>query len=140
VEAAMVEQNDLFLTRLVSATNAHDVEAVVAMFHDDYVSSMPVHPSRSFRGSEQVRRNWTQIFGAVPDLEARVLQSVRSEDQVWSEWEMSGTRVDGQEHLMRGVLIFTVRDEKAASLLFYLEPVDREQVDTDTSVRQLLER
>jgi ketosteroid isomerase-like protein len=129
-----------FLDRLCAATNAHDIDAVVSMFHEDYVSTMPVHPSRSFRGSEQVRRNWTAIFASVPDIQVEVLQSVQDHDRIWSEWEMRGTRTDGAEHLMRGVMIFTVVDDSATALRFYVEPVDREQLDTDESVRQLLTR
>jgi ketosteroid isomerase-like protein len=134
----MAEQQ--FLDQLCAATNAHDIEAVVSMFHDEYVSTMPVHPSRSFRGSAQVRRNWTTIFASVPDIQVEVLQSVQDGDRIWSEWEMRGTRTDGAEHLMRGVLIFTVVDGRATAVRFYAEPVDREQLDTDESVRQLLTR
>jgi ketosteroid isomerase-like protein len=129
-----------FLDRLCDATNAHDIDGVVDLFHDDYESTMPVHPSRSFVGREQVRRNWTQIFAAVPGIEVEVLHWCPDGDQVWSEWEMRGTRADGAEHLMRGVMIFTVADGRAAALRFYMEPVDREQLDTDESVRQLLSR
>ena len=48
---------DAVLDKLVDATNAHDVEAVTACFAADYVNETPVHPSRSFRGNAQVRRN-----------------------------------------------------------------------------------
>jgi ketosteroid isomerase-like protein len=127
-----------FLERLCDATNAHDVERVVEMFTEEYRSEMPVHPSRSFTGRDQVRRNWTQIFAAVPDIKADVLQAVQEGDTVWSEWEMRGNRVDGAEHLMRGVMIFTLRDGRASGLRFYLEPVDQAVQTTDESVRELL--
>jgi len=132
--------NQPFLERLCAATNAHDIDALVSLFHQDYASTMPVHPSRSFVGRDQVRRNWTQIFAAVPDIEVEVLQWTADGDRIWSEWEMRGTRTDGAEHLMRGVMIFTVVDERAEALRFYVEPVDREQHDTDETVRQLLTR
>ena len=48
--------------RLVRATNAHDVDAVAACFAEDYENETPVHPARGFRGREQVRKNWEQIF------------------------------------------------------------------------------
>jgi ketosteroid isomerase-like protein len=127
-----------FLERLCDATNAHDVERVVEMFTEEYRSEMPVHPSRSFTGRDQVRRNWTQIFAAVPDIKADMLQAVQEGDTVWSEWEMRGNRVDGAEHLMRGVMIFTLRDGRASGLRFYLEPVDQAVQTTDESVRELL--
>ena len=48
------------VARLQQATNAHDLEAIVACFAEDYVNETPVHPSRSFAGREQVRRNWAR--------------------------------------------------------------------------------
>ena len=37
---------------------------------------------------------------------------------------MSGHRRDGAQHLMRGVVIFTVDAGRAARARFYLEPID----------------
>ncbi len=48
---------------------------------------------------------------------------------------MSGTRSDGVEHLMRGVIIFDVNDGRATAAQFYLEPVDRGPGDVDTVAR-----
>ena len=58
--------------RLLEAINAHDLEAMVDLFADDYVNEWPAHPERSFRGNQQVRRNWSQLFASVPDLRARL--------------------------------------------------------------------
>jgi hypothetical protein len=140
-----------FLARLAEATNSHDVDRVADCFTTDYVNSTPTHPARGFEGREQVRRNWTQIFAGVPDLEAAVLSSTESDStesggaesggEIWSEWEMRGHRVDGAEHLMRGVIIFGVAaDEppRARSARFYLEPVDQRDLDADRGVRQVL--
>ena len=57
--------------RLVAATNAHDLDALVACFDEDYENETPVHPGRGFRGRDQVRTNWEQIFAFVPDVRAR---------------------------------------------------------------------
>src|SRR4029077_396647 len=65
--AAMVE-------RLRVATNAHDLEAVVSCFAADYRNETPAHPERGFTGRDQVRRNWEQIFAAVPDVTAEVVR------------------------------------------------------------------
>jgi hypothetical protein len=110
--------------RLAAATNAHDLDALTACFADDYLNETPVHPARGFRGAEQVRRNWAQLFAGIPDLSARILATVGAGDTVWAEWEMSGTRRDGNAHLMRGVIIFGVEAGKAKSARFYLEPVE----------------
>jgi ketosteroid isomerase-like protein len=123
---------------LCAAVNAHDLDRVVARFTEDYVNETPAHPARSFRGREQVRRNWQQIFAAVPDIEATVLRSDQVGDRVWSEWEMRGTRGDGAEHLLRGVMILTVAGDQASAVRFYLEPVDADRTEADQAIAQLL--
>lgn len=128
------------LDRLETATNAHDLDALADCFTADYRNETPTHPARGFNGKEQVRANWAQIFGAVPDLRARVLGRAVDKDTVWSEWEMSGRRRDGQPHLMRGVVIFTVRDGRASAARFYLEPVDFDTEDVNNAVRRVLGR
>src|SRR5437660_3297382 len=110
--------------RLLRATNAHDVDAVAGCFAEEYENETPVHPARGFRGREQMRRNWEQIFGFVPDLRADVVRCAIDGDTAWTEWEMTGTRRDGSGHHMRGVVVFGVRDGLASWARFYLEPVD----------------
>jgi ketosteroid isomerase-like protein len=124
------------LRRLQDATNAHDIEAIVACFAPDYRNETPVHPARSFIGNEQVRRNWTQILTAVPDLSAEVVASAVSGETVWSEWEHRGTRPDGSAHLMRGVIVFTVGDGVITSARFFVEPVDAGDTGVDAAVQR----
>jgi ketosteroid isomerase-like protein len=124
-----------FLATLVQATNAHDLEAVVDCFDTAYRNETPAHPGRDFQGREQVRANWRQIFAFVPDVQASVRRWIGDGYDVWSEWEMSGTRLDGTRHLMRGVIVFGVRDGRATWARFYLEPVDDESATVDDAVR-----
>ena len=91
------------VNRLLNATNAHDIDALVECFAVDYVNQTPAHPERGFTGRDQVRRNWTSIFAGVPDITARVIDSVVDGSMAWTEWEMSGTRRDGIPHAMAGV-------------------------------------
>ena len=126
-----------FLARVLEATNAHDVERIVSCFAPDYVNQMPCHPARGFTGNDQVRRNWTAILAAVPDLVATVVDETTRGDQVWSEWEMRGTRRDGAPHLMRGVMIFGVEGDRARSCRFYLEPVVADEMTADDFVATL---
>jgi hypothetical protein len=109
--------------RLRQATNDHDLDALAGCFAVNYRNETPAHPERSFAGRDQVRKNWTQIFAAVPDVHAEVLRCVEDGDTVWSEWEHRGTRPDGSAHVMRGVVIFGVEGGLASWARFYLEPV-----------------
>jgi ketosteroid isomerase-like protein len=51
---------------------------------------------------------------------------------VWSEWEMGGTTVDGEQYLRRGVAILRLRRERIASVRFYLDSVDIESGEPST--------
>jgi ketosteroid isomerase-like protein len=123
------------LRNLERATNEHDLAALADCFAEDYRNETPLHPARSFRGREQVRANWRQIFAGVPDVRAQVLRSTVDGGTVWSEWEMSGTRRDGPAHHLRGVIVFEVADGFATAARFYLEPVDLADTDVDAAVR-----
>jgi ketosteroid isomerase-like protein len=124
------------LARLERATNAHDLNGLVACFAADYRNETPAHPERGFTGREQVRTNWEQIFTFIPDIAARVLRSVGNGDEVWSEWEHRGTRRDGSAHLMRGVVIFGVGNGLLTWARFYLEPVQEGGGNVDAAVRR----
>ena len=116
------------LQRLVTATNAHDLDGLVACFADDYRLVMPNHPSRNFTGPGQVRRNWEQFFALIPDISATLRDAVPGRaDEWWTEWEMTGTRLDGSRHLFGGVMIMTVgphEDDLVRANRFYMEPGD----------------
>jgi ketosteroid isomerase-like protein len=128
------------IDRLMAATNAHDLEGIVACFADDYALEAPLHPARAFQGNEQVRRNWTQILGTVKDIAVTVLRTACDGDTVWTEQEMVGTRPDGGEHLMRGVFIFGVSAGLIRWGRMFLEPVDTSGVDMSAALGQVLAR
>lgn len=124
-----------FLVKLQEAANAHDLDALVDCFDPAYRNEAPAHPSRDFLGEEQVRTNWRQIFAFVPDVHTSVLRWAVDGSDVWSEWAMSGTRLDGTRHLMCGVIIFGVRDGRAIWARFHLEAVDEASTSVDDAVR-----
>jgi len=112
------------IERLEAATNAHDVDGMVACFADDYELTSPIHPSRSFRGTAQVRRNWEGFFATVPDMVVRIVASATAGEAIWTEWEMTGTRRDGTKHQIVGVFVFGVRENIIRWGRVFLEPVD----------------
>ena len=122
--------------RLRAVTNAHDIDAIVACFASDYRNETPAHPARSFVGNKQVRRNWTQILAAIPDISTEILASAVSGTMVWTEWEHRGTRRDGTAHLMRGVIVFGIAGGLIASARFFLEPVEEASGDVKAAVQR----
>jgi uncharacterized protein (TIGR02246 family) len=121
--------------RLQAAMNAHDVEAFVACFAEDYDSAQPTHPDRAFRGREQVRANWSAVFTGVPDFHAELLRANTVGDTTWSEWRWQGTQADGGRLDMAGVIILGERDERVAWARLYIETVEHAGAGIDAAVR-----
>jgi ketosteroid isomerase-like protein len=120
---AMTDAAAPLLGLLRDALNAHDVDALVALFHPDYRSEQPFHPERDFTGTGQVRRNWTTIFAMMPDFRAEILRSGAGA-QLWAEWRWSGTERGGSPVVLGGVTIIGVDDSRIRWARLYIEPVD----------------
>lgn len=125
------------LTRIEEAINAHDLEALVGCFSPNYRAEIPNHPARSFSGADQVRRNWVQIFAAVPGITATLLASASNGPCVWGEWRWDGTRADSDPFAMAGVTIIEVEGDRVASARFYMEPVEAASGDVAADVRRV---
>jgi hypothetical protein len=126
------------LDRLLLAVNDHDLDALVACFAPQYVNETPAHPLRGFRGLEQVRTNWSQIFAGIPDVRAEVPRASMSGDTLWTEWVIDGHRADGTPVGMRGVVVFVVADDTFVSATFYLEPLEETSGDVNAQTRRLV--
>jgi ketosteroid isomerase-like protein len=124
------------IARLGEAINRHDLDALAACFAPDYASEFPTHPDRAFRGQDQMRKNWVQIFGAVPNITATLLRSVSEGDTAWAEWEWRGTRVDGAPFAMCGVTVVGVENDRITWARMYMEPVEMSGAGSDAAVRR----
>ncbi|EWT01906.1 hypothetical protein N865_12740 [Intrasporangium oryzae NRRL B-24470] len=125
------------LDTLVSATNAHDLDALVECFAADYELTDPVHPARSFTGAAQVRRNWETFFTAIPDIRLDVTQHCVTEGGFWLEAVQAGTRQDGVDLDGRMVFIAEVADGRIQRAHIYVAPVEPGGPDIDTVVRAM---
>ena len=123
--------------RLNAAMNAHDLEAFLACFQDDYESEQPAHPDRAFRGREQVRRNWSAVFDGVPDFRAELLRSAADGDTVWSEWHWRGTQAGGTLLDMVGVFVCGIREGRISWARLYMEPVEDAGAGIESAVRHM---
>src|SRR3954447_11604654 len=122
---------------LTAAQNAHDLEAMLACFHEDYRSEQPLFPARAFVGVDQVRANWSALLGAIPDFHAEVLRSVADDDTVFTEVHWTGTKADGTPLDERGVVVMGVREGRVAWGRFYVDEVHREDPGIDAVVRRM---
>ncbi|MEE3703885.1 nuclear transport factor 2 family protein [Pasteurella multocida] len=119
---------------------AHDLDGIVAHFAHDYALDDPVHPDRSFRGAEQVRRNWTVLLDSMPDLVLEERGLISEGSTVWSEIVIRGHLGVGDEQVLRGVMIFRVEAGLIAAATFYLSPVVRDGLDADAAVHAVAEQ
>jgi ketosteroid isomerase-like protein len=124
------------LERLHRAMNEHDLDGFLANIDDDYRSEQPAHPERAFGGREQVRENWTMMFGEIPDFRAELVSSAVEDDTVWAEWAWRGRRRDGAGFELRGVTLFGVRDGGIAWGRLYMEPVTAGEGDIREAMRR----
>ena len=129
--------SDSFLKGVEEACNSHDPERVAALFAQDYRSTQPAHPGREFEGRAQVLVNWTSVFEGVPDFSARIVNGVVDGDKVWSEWDWSGTHVDGSPFAMRGVILMVLRDGEIAEGRLYMESVDQQETTIEEALEDL---
>ncbi len=72
------------------AWNAHDAEAVAAVFAEDAVIR-DVAPTEPVRGREAIRERVAGMIAAFPDLELRQLDLVVGADANADRWVFSGT-------------------------------------------------
>jgi len=125
------------MERVNAAMNAHDLDAFLACFQDDYESEQPAHPDRAFRGREQVRSNWSAVFDGVPDFRSELLRSVADGATVWSEWHWQGTQAGGTVLDMVGVFVCGVRDGRISWARLYMEPVEHAGAGIESAVRRM---
>jgi ketosteroid isomerase-like protein len=125
------------MSRLLTAMNAHDVGAFAACFTVDYESQQPAHPSRAFRGRDQVRKNWEGVFAGVPDFAADLVLSTTTDDGVEvGEWRWHGTHTDGSPFAMTGVIVAGVRSDHIVWARLYMETVEQDGVDINEMVEE----
>jgi hypothetical protein len=134
----MARTGSRVLDRLVDATNAHDVRAMMESFHEDYRSEQPLHPQAGFSGRDQVGKNWSLMFEEVPDLRLDVVRSAQAGDEVWMELRVHGRQVDGTAFEYRGMTVWGVREDRIAWARLYFERVEVSGPDIDERMQELL--
>ena len=121
------------------ALDAHDLDALADCFHEDLHSEDFVHPSQTFRGREQVKRNWELVLRQVPDLKVRLVDTAVNGDTVWAEWRFWGTKRSGEMLDLRGVTVSKVVDGRIVSSRRYLAPIDPGAASVEDAFRKLVE-
>ncbi len=111
--------------RLERAINDRDLEGLIRLFHPEVVVEYPAHPSRNFRGRDQIWRNWAPIMAKLDDFKATAVRWAVTDDAVWVEWLWQGRQADGSPGDQAGIVIHELEGDQIRHVLFYLEPVDK---------------
>ena len=119
----MKSRQSVVIERLQQAQNEHDLEALLACFAPNFQGEHPRHPDRVFQGIEHVRKNWSIIFQDIPDFHAELLRSAVVGDTAWTEWHYFGTRRNGLQLDLRGVVISGIEADRIKWSRLYMEPV-----------------
>jgi ketosteroid isomerase-like protein len=111
--------------RLERAINERDLEGLIELFHPDVVVEYPAHPSRTFRGRDQIWRNWAPIMAKLDDFRATVVRSAVDDSSAWVEWLWQGTQADGSPGDTAGIVIHELDGDQIVRVRFCLEPIDK---------------
>ncbi len=105
------------VTRFQKAFDAKDVDAIMAAMTPDCVFEDTSPPDgKRHVGPDAVRAAWTALFTASPDGAFTAEETIEADDRVVVSWRYSW----GDGHV-RGVDIFTVRDDLVAEKLAYVK-------------------
>ncbi len=116
------------VSRFVDAANRHDADAIAKCLHPDFESIQPIYPSRNFRGSMQVKRNWQAIFESEPGFRLSLVRSASNDSTVWVELHGAGRDVE-----VAGVFIMGVEDELVRWARVYSAVVEQPPVKMATA-------
>ncbi|HET9476157.1 MAG TPA: ester cyclase [Dehalococcoidia bacterium] len=133
----MTEDRNMTVVRdLNRAENAHDLDGIFALMHEDVVWESNVLPTPVV-GREADRQINEALFRAFPDYHREIEQLIASGDYVVMRWRMTGTHrgewnavpATNRPIDVHGCTVFEIRDGKEAHAWLYM--------DSDTFMRQL---
>ena len=115
------------LTALCEAFNAHDLDSIMEFFADDCSFDLAQGPApwgRRLFGKAALREAFAARFAAMPDVHYEADRHAVNGDFGVSEWLLTGTTADGQQHSVRGVDHWEFRGSKIVRKDAYLKTVN----------------
>ena len=108
----MPTTNKSIATKWFAAFNAHDLDALLALYKDDaehYSPKLKVHQHKTngwVRGKKALRGWWQDAFDRLPELQYEVMGMITDEEQVFMEYIR---HVPGEDDLRVGEVL-EIRD------------------------------
>jgi len=116
------------LEAFLAAFNRHDVDAIMAFFHEDCVFETPRGPApggRRLVGKDQAREGIEARLAGIPDIRYIDDRHWVAGDRGVSEWTITGTDTDGHAVEVRGCDLLEFRDGKISRKDSYWKIVER---------------
>ena len=113
------------------ALGQRDVDAMVSHWSRDGVND--IVPLGVFRGPDEIKRFFSELFAAVPGLETTVTRVVADDKHAVVEWRLTGTfsggsfqgiEPTGRRVDMRGLDVLEVQEEQIISNTAYYDGAD----------------
>ena len=79
--------------QIFDAINAHDTEALRAVWADDVEERFP---DKTCRGKDELAAYFSDLFAALPDFHMEKVSSVEEGETVFARWRMTATHTGGQ--------------------------------------------
>jgi ketosteroid isomerase-like protein len=110
------------IDRFNEAFNRHDVDAIMALMTDDVVfeNTSPRPDGERYEGAAAVRAFWERLFAASPKANFATEDMFAADDRCFVRWNYTFVNSNGPGNV-RGVDVFTVRDEKVSEKLSYVK-------------------
>lgn len=106
-----------FLQSFADAFNAHDTRAIMSHMTEDCVFEASAGPDVNgevFRGQEQVKHAFENVFATFPDAKWSTPKHFITGDRGFTEWVFTGTKKDGTKVEVTGCDLFTFENGKIA--------------------------
>ena len=110
------------INRFNDAINRHDLAAVTALLADDTIfeNTSPSPDGTRIEGRQAVSAFWQQWFAVNPDARFEAEEIIVAGDRGTVRWVYRKTR-HGEPWHLRGVDVFTIRDNRVAAKLSYVK-------------------
>lgn len=115
------------LERLSAAFNAHDIDAIMAVFAEECSLDLPRGPDphgRRYIGRAEVRRGLMTRFETTPDVHYGEIENFACGNTGMSKWLLTGTTPAGETVRVRGCDFYTFRDGQVIRKDSYWKIVD----------------
>jgi len=117
LEKGDIRVTEKLLQSFADAFNAHDINTIMSLMTPDCVfqaSSGDEADGKKFRGQDEVRKAFEDVFKTFPDAHWANARHFISGNRGFSEWLFTGTKSDGSKVEVTGCDLFTFKNGKIA--------------------------